>query len=173
MANRSPIIAALFLLLFPILSPAQDQAEKLTLTSIVFRTGEFLPTQYTCEGLNINPPLTVYSIPTRTKSMALIMEDPDAPAGIWVHWLVYNMPPKRLFPENSLPGKPGKTDSSEKGLYAGPCPPAGVHRYYFKLYALDSELEFDHLPIKEELEAAMQGHILARAELIGLYRKSR
>ncbi|MCX5708646.1 MAG: YbhB/YbcL family Raf kinase inhibitor-like protein [Candidatus Omnitrophica bacterium] len=171
MAKRSLIIAALLLSLFPALSSAQYRTRKFTITSIVFRSGELIPPEYTCEGRNINPPLKFACIPEKTKSMALIMEDPDVPQGIYVHWVRYNIPPKRTIAPDSLPGKPGKTDASEKGLYVGPCPRSGVHRYYFKIYALNSQLEFKSPPTKEELEKAMHGHILASAELIGLYSK--
>jgi Raf kinase inhibitor-like YbhB/YbcL family protein len=172
MARRSIIIAAVLLSLLPVLSLAQTKkAAKFSISSLVFKPGEFIPVDYTCEGRNVNPPLGFSTTPPKTKSLALIMEDPDVPSGVWVHWIVYNIHPVRWIPEDNLPGQPGKTDSNEKGIYSGPCPPAGVHRYHFKAYALDTELEFKSRPTKEELEMAMQGHILDRCEMIGLYKK--
>jgi Raf kinase inhibitor-like YbhB/YbcL family protein len=172
MAKQSLIIVALLLLLFPVLSSAQNRNVKFTLTSLVFRQGERIPVDYTCEGRNINPPLKISPIPEKAKSLVLIMEDPDVPQGVFVHWLVYNLPPKRVLHEDNHKGKLGRTDASEKGLYSGPCPHSGVHRYHFKAYALDTMLEFKHPPIKEELEKAMIGHILDKSELIGLYSKN-
>jgi len=172
MFKRSLIIAALLLSLFPALSSAQQRTKGFKLTSLVFRPGEYIPSEYTCEGRNINPPLTFNRIPDKTKSLALIMEDPDVIQGVFVHWILYNLPVKRVLHANSQPGKPGKTDASEKGLYSGPCPRSlGAHRYHFKAYALNTMLEFKQPPAKEQLEMAMAGHILARAELIGLYSK--
>ena len=101
----------------------------------------------------------------------MIVDDPDAPMGTWVHWIVYNIPIASSISENSAPGKLGK-NSFNRGEYGGPCPPSGTHRYFFKIYALDCELKLEAGPKKEELEKAMQGHILAQAELIGLYMKS-
>jgi hypothetical protein len=149
----------------------QEKPKKLKINSLVFKPGQYIPAEYTCEGSNINPPLTFSGIPAKTKSLALIMEDPDVPQGVWVHWILYNIPPKRILQADSHPGKPGKNDSNGKGLYAGPCPPSGVHRYYFKVYALNNELDFKHPPGKEELENAMNGHILDKAEIFGLYSK--
>jgi Raf kinase inhibitor-like YbhB/YbcL family protein len=172
MVKRSLVIAALLLSLFPALSSAQHKEVKFRLTSLVFRAGELIPAYYTCEGRNVNPPLKISPIPEKAKSLAVIMEDPDVPRGVFVHWIVYNLPPKRVLHENSRLGKYGKTDASEKGGYFGPCPHSGVHHYHFKAYALDTMLEFKRPPTKEELERAMTGHILDRSELIGLYKKN-
>jgi hypothetical protein len=171
MVKRTLIIAAFLLSLFPALSSAQYRVTKFKLISTVFRAGELIPQEYTCEGRNIHPPLLFEHIPEKTISLALIMEDPDVPQGVFVHWILYNMPPKRTIPPNKDPGKPGKTDASEKGIYSGPCPHSGVHHYHFKAYALNTMLAFKHPPAKEELEVAMEGHIVDKAELIGTYSK--
>ena len=141
------------------------------IASIAFATNSNIPSQYTCDGKNINPPLEFVQVPTNAKSLALIVDDPDAPSKVWVHWVVYNINPKtQEVKENSIPqdGIEGMTDFGKPG-YGGPCPPAGTHRYFFKLYALDMKLNLLQKPTKQELEQGIQGHILDKAELIGLY----
>jgi Raf kinase inhibitor-like YbhB/YbcL family protein len=149
---------------------------KFAITSTAFKEGEMIPQKYTCDGQNISPPLKWESIPAQTKSLALIVDDPDAPAGIWVHWVIFNIPPTATgLPEN-VPTKTsladgsvqGKNDSREIG-YDGPCPPGGTHRYYFKLYALDTMLKLSSGVTKPELLKAMEGHIVAQAQLMGRY----
>ncbi len=156
----------------------------LSLTSDTFTQGGGIPARYTCEGDDISPPLKWTGAPSGTKSFALVMDDPDAPdpakpQRVWVHWVVYNLPANTVgLPENaSKPGLPkgalaGKSDSG-KSLYGGPCPPIGRHRYFFKLYALDTELTGLSSPNKADLTQAMQGHVLASAELMGTYQKSK
>lgn len=132
---------------------------------------ELIPAKYTCDGENVSPPLRFGDIPSGAQSFVLINDDPDAPMGTWVHWVVYNIAPTVTdVPEGMIPagGAEGKTSFGHPG-YGGPCPPAGTHRYIFKLYALDTIVRFAETPTAEELEYAMQGHILARAELVGLY----
>ena len=135
-----------------------------------------IPRQYTCDGANISPPLSWDSIPDSTKSFALICDDPDAPGGTWVHWVVYNIPAnvkelaeKIPLQENLANGAgQGKNDSRKIG-YSGPCPPGGTHRYYFKLYALDVVLDLNPGATKNDLLRAMEGHILATGQLMGKY----
>ncbi len=135
-----------------------------------FEQNKFIPGKFTCDGADVNPPLIIENIPQQAKSLALIVEDPDAPRGIWVHWVVFDIPVINRIEENSLPGKQGTTDSG--GInYSGPCPPSGTHRYFFKIYALDKNLNLNEGITKEELEEAMSGHILEEAELIGLYKR--
>ena len=153
----------------------------LTLTSSAFAPGDKIPSKYTCEGDDLSPPLAFAGVPDGTKSLVLIVDDPDAPdpkapKRVWVHWLVYNLPPDTsgLTENASSAGLPsgavtGISDRKEMS-YHGPCPPIGRHRYFHKLYALDSVLPAKPLT-KAELEAAMTGHVLARAELIGTYQK--
>jgi len=141
------------------------------ITSPAFAHNESIPKKYTCQGEDINPPLTLSDIPEGTVSLTLIHDDPDAPMGTWDHWLIWNIKPVAEIKENSVPGIQGK-NSWGKSRYGGPCPPSGTHRYFFKLYALDSELALSEGATKSDLEAAMANHILAQAELMGLYCKS-
>jgi len=140
------------------------------ISSPVFKNQEPIPTAYTCEGANINPPLGIEGIPKGTKTLALIMDDPDAVSGTFVHWLVWNISPMKMIDENSKPGIEGKNGAGKNG-YTGPCPPSGTHRYFFKVYALDTIIDLPVSTGKETLERAMKGHILAKAELIGYYQK--
>lgn len=139
-------------------------------SSSVFSANEEIPSRYTCDGEDVNPPLTIGKLPERTRSLALIVEDPDAPMGTWDHWLVWNIPPAKEIKEDSIPGVEGK-NSFNKHHYGGPCPPSGTHRYFFKVYALDAMLELGADADKEDLEKAMTGKILGRGEIMGLYRK--
>lgn len=148
------------------------------LKSQAFQTGDIIPPQYTCDGQDISPPLSWSDPPAGTTSFALISDDPDAPMGTWVHWVIWNIPASaRAFEENtpqtaSLPNgaKQGTTDFHRVG-YGGPCPPSGTHRYFFKLYALDTTLNLPSSATKKDLEKAMHGHILAQTELMGKYRR--
>ncbi len=142
------------------------------ITSKAFANNELIPLKFTCEGEDINPEIIIEGIPADTKSLALIVDDPDAPMGTWVHWVVYDLPVISRIAENSQPGTAGVNDSGGNN-YHGPCPPSGTHRYFFKIYALDTKLNLNAGLRKEELEEAMQSHILEKAELIGLYKKQR
>jgi Raf kinase inhibitor-like YbhB/YbcL family protein len=153
----------------------------LSLTSTAFNPGEKIPSRYTCEGDDLSPPLAIGGVPEGTKSLALILDDPDAPdpkapKKVWAHWLLYNLPPdtELLAQDASRTGLPkgavtGMSDRKQAS-YHGPCPPVGRHRYFHKLYALDTMLPAQPLT-KAELEAAMQGHVLAEASLMGTYQK--
>ena len=142
------------------------------LSSPEFKNNDFIPKKFTCQGEDINPALIMEDIPKETKSLALIVDDPDAPMGTWVHWVVFDISPVSQIEENSIPAKQGSNDSGRKG-YHGPCPPSGTHRYFFKIYALDTMLNLKEGINKFDLEKAMEGHILAKAELIGLYKKTK
>lgn len=142
----------------------------LTVSSPVFEHEDHIPKKYTCEGENINPPVTIQGIPKETVSLALIMEDPDAPRGIFVHWVVWNIQPTETIEEKSLPGAIAKNSKGEFG-YTGPCPPSGTHRYFFKVYALDSLLDLHDDVDKQMVEQALHDHVLAYGELMGLYKK--
>lgn len=130
-----------------------------------------IPKKFTCQGADVNPRLKISNLPAGTKSLVLIVDDPDAPNKIWVHWVVFNIPPIEEIAENTIPGKQGSNDFNRNN-YGGPCPPSGVHRYFFKLYALDNALNLNEGVTKEEVEKAMRGHVLAYAELMGLYQKN-
>src|SRR4029450_6232457 len=156
-------------------------AMALTLTSSAFEPGGTIPSKYTCEGDDVSPPLAFAGAPAGTKSLALIVDDPDAPdpkapKRVWVHWLVYNLSPdSQGLPENaSAAGLPGGATAGlsdfKQTVYRGACPPIGRHRYFHKLYALDVTLPAKPVT-RSELEAAMNGHVLAQAELIGTYQK--
>lgn len=152
----------------------QDKPMALALTSSAFTNQAAIPTKYTCDGEDINPPLAFQNVPQNTKSLALIVDDPDAPAKVWVHWVVFNIKPDTSqIAEGSLPPGSilGTTDFGKTG-WGGPCPPSGQHRYFFKLYALDAPLDLQQGASKEQVEAAMQGHIIEQAELVGLYQRS-
>lgn len=143
----------------------------LTLTSPAFNEGDTIPSRYTCDGADVPPPLTWQDVPTGVESYALIMDDPDAPGGIWVHWVLYNIPEDvRALPdgEPSGTGVQGQNSWGDAG-YGGPCPPSGEHRYFFKLYALNTELELEAGADKETLLAAMEGRVIAQGQLMGVY----
>lgn len=143
----------------------------ITLTSSAFSEGGTIPKKHTCDGEDVSPALNWSGIPEGTKSLALIMDDPDAPAGTWVHWVLYDLPPDLTgLPEGTRGlGVEGMTSFREPG-YGGPCPPRGKpHRYFFKLYALDKILGLKAGVTKGDLEKAMQGHVLAQGQLMGTY----
>jgi len=144
-----------------------------TIKSTAFNNAEFIPKQYTCMGANISPPLKWDGAPENVKSYAFIMDDPDTPAGTWVHWILYNIPPNvQSFDENlrSLPeGSTLGANSWNENSYGGPCPPSGTHRYFFKLYALDNVLDSVEHMNKTKLEKAIEGHIIATTTLMGKY----
>lgn len=141
--------------------------------STAFGQGEAIPAKYTCQGNDINPPLSFSEVPASAKSLALIMDDPDAPMGTWVHWLVWNISAQTtLIAENSVPsGAVQGKNSWGKSKYGGPCPPSGMHRYFFKLYALDIMLSLSSTADKTQLENSMKDHVLAQDELIGTCKK--
>jgi Raf kinase inhibitor-like YbhB/YbcL family protein len=140
------------------------------ITSPAFGHNQPIPPKYTCDGQDIIPPLDFGDIPTGTKSLVLILDDPDAPSGVWDHWIVFDMPgDTQGVAEGQEPAGTHGKNSANTLTYGGPCPPNGQHRYFFKLYALDTLLGLKAGAKKTEVEAAMQGHILDQAELIGLY----
>ena len=141
------------------------------LTSSAFENNKHIPKRFTCDGEGKNPPLKIDKIPKDTKSLALIVDDPDAPMGTFVHWVVYDIPVTPFIVEGSVPGKQGA--NTARGLdWVPPCPPLGTHRYIFKIYALDKELGLKEGADKAAVEKAMEGHILDKAELVGLYKRS-
>jgi Raf kinase inhibitor-like YbhB/YbcL family protein len=159
--------------------PAKEQVMNIPITSPAFASGRPIPAEYTCEGSDVSPPLQWTNAPANTKSFALIADDPDAPMGTWVHWVLYDLPPNTTeLPEGvvktrDLPGgaKQGLNSWPRLG-YGGPCPPPGrPHRYFFKLYALDAMLDLKPGATKKDVEAAMQGHVLAEGQLMGTYQR--
>jgi Raf kinase inhibitor-like YbhB/YbcL family protein len=151
----------------------------LSISSPAFQDGERIPAKYTCEGQNVSPQLECSGVPEKAQSFALIMDDPDAPAGVFTHWVIFNSPPDSLTSPEAVPTEPqlscgtqqGRNDAGRIGYY-GPCPPPGrPHRYRFTLYALDKKLDLKAGASKEQLLEAMQGHILEQAQLIGIYQR--
>jgi Raf kinase inhibitor-like YbhB/YbcL family protein len=143
----------------------------LVIKSSAFKNNEFIPSKYTCDGLNINPEISIDEIPENTKSLAVIVDDPDSPNGTFCHWLIWDISPKSSIKEDSSPGIQGRNSMGEN-KYSGPCPPGGKHHYHFKVYALDTKLSA--LPSstnQKEFEKAMKGHVIAWGELIGLYKR--
>jgi Raf kinase inhibitor-like YbhB/YbcL family protein len=140
----------------------------LKVTSTAFGAGKMILTTYTCKGKNINPPLNIGNIPEKATSLVLIVDDPDASGKTWVHWLVWNIPITHHIKEDTVLGEQGWNDFKNV-TYGGPYPPSGTHRYFFKVYALDSLLKLSPRTVKKELELAMSNHILAYGELVGLY----
>ncbi len=156
------------------------KGETMKLESTAFTAGNLIPARYTCDGEDLSPPLSWDAPPEGTRSLALICDDPDAPRGTFVHWVLYNLPADlRQLPEG-IPAQPqppvggihGKNDFGRSG-YGGPCPPSGTHRYFFRLYALDQTLNLAQGATKAELLEAMNGHILISAELMGRYARQR
>jgi Raf kinase inhibitor-like YbhB/YbcL family protein len=184
MRNTFLIIVAINILLSAcgtITTPTEAAVTKqLTITSDAFSSGQSIPAKYSCIGRNISPPLAWSEPPAGTQSFALIMDDPDAPVGTWVHWVLYNIPLAKRGLQEDLPitGKNmdpnaiyvGKNSSGNIG-YDGPCPPGGTHRYIFKLYALDTTINLLPGVSKEQVLKEMDGHILAQGELVGTFSK--
>ena len=165
------------------LSPRKKQGMpmKMEVTSSAFQAGQKIKTKYTCEGADISPPLQWSGVPAGTKGLALICDDPDAPAGTWVHWVLYDLPITATDLAVNVPALETLPSGAKQGIndfkrvgYGGPCPPPGKpHRYYFKLYALDAALLLKPRATKQELLRAMDGHILAEARLSGNYQRKR
>lgn len=152
--------------------PEEASQTSIQVTSAAFEDGATIPVKYTCDGQDRSPPLAWSGTPEGTQSLVLISDDPDAPVGTWVHWVLFDLPKDT----NSLPegvqdvGTDGNNSWRRPG-YGGPCPPSGTHRYFFKLYALDTVLNLEAGASKEDVEKAMQGHILAQGELMGKYER--
>ena len=161
-----------------------EETMSLTITSIAFTNGGEIPTRYTCQGKDISPPLDWRGVPENARSLVLIIDDPDAPDPraprmTWVHWVLYNLPPdmvglpEGISPDDLPPGAGQGMNSWNRTGYGGPCPPIGRHRYFHKLYVLDTVLDLPGKPTSTALQAAMQGHVIGQAELVGTYQKSR
>ena len=160
----------------PPAKPTPNQKSEITLVSAAFKEGQPIPRQYTCDGVNISPPLEWSGAPKTAKTIAIIADDPDAPAGTWVHWVLYNLPAENIGLVENVPatetlkagGFQGKNDFGKIG-YGGPCPPSGTHRYFFKIYAVDTELPLKAGATKADLEKALEGHVVSKGQLMGTY----
>ena len=147
---------------------------RMKITSSAFQDGGNIPSKFTCDGSDTSPPMQITSVPAEAKTLVLIADDPDAPGGLFTHWLVWNIPPQtNSIAEASAPkGVHGTNDFGKSG-YKGPCPPPGTHRYSFKIFALDRELDLRSGAKRSQLDAAMKGHIIAQGELIGRYTRKK
>jgi Raf kinase inhibitor-like YbhB/YbcL family protein len=153
--------------------PLNVLQETVQITSSAFEHGDYIPTRYTCDGEDISPPLQIGGLPQEAKSLALIVEDPDAPVGTWVHWAVWNLPPdlQELSPGKIPPQASEGVNDFDRAGYGGPCPPSGVHRYYFNIFALDTVLNLAKGSRRKELDRAMKGHIIGYGSLMGRYQR--
>jgi Raf kinase inhibitor-like YbhB/YbcL family protein len=142
------------------------------ISSTEFSGGKPIPSKYSCEGNDVSPPVAFTGIPSGTKTLALVADDPDAPAGLWVHWVVWNIPPETPeLKEGAVPPGMQGRNGWGKNAYGGPCPPSGMHRYFFTLYALDKALDLPASTDAAGLREAMKGHVLSEAKLLGTYSK--
>jgi len=174
MLKRSLTILASAVLLIGSIGISTNTSAKETsmkITSSDFENNDYIPKEFTSQGEDINPSLLIANIPDGAKSLALIVDDPDATIGAWVHWVVFNIPIISRIDKNSAPGAQGITSSGSRG-YHGPCPPSGTHRYFFKIYALDTTIDTEKAIDSKGLESAMSNHIIDKAELIGLYKRN-
>lgn len=151
-----------------------------TLESNAFTSGNPLPSRNTCDGADLSPPLAWSGAPATTKTFALIVDDPDAPAGTWVHWMLWNIPATVTSLREGLEKSKQLADGTRQGItdfrrpgYGGPCPPSGTHRYFFRIFALDAPLDLAPTATRTELDSAMKGHVLAKAELMATYSRAR
>lgn len=173
------IFGLLIVFLIGCVAEEKQDMEKISISIDGFNEGDMIPDKFTCEGKDVSPPISWTGIPGGTKSIALITDDPDAPGGTFVHWVLYNLPANILKLPESIPQDKTLADGSMQGMtdfgrpgYGGPCPPPGKpHRYYFKVYALDRKLDLQPLASKSQVENAMKGHILAQGELMGKYQR--
>jgi len=182
LGRASAFLPPFILVVLALVTPAEvrgQKASKIELKTTSFTPGSFIPKRFTCEAEDVSPALAWTDPPAGTQSFAIIQDDPDAPSGTFVHWLVYDLPaayrklPEALSGNDQMAGggRQGTNDFSRTG-YSGPCPPPGrPHRYFIRLYALDAKLNLRPAATRNELESAMQGHILARAELMGRFRR--
>jgi Raf kinase inhibitor-like YbhB/YbcL family protein len=147
---------------------------KMKITSSAFQQGGNITSKFTCDGANTSPPLQIADVPSGAKSLVLIVDDPDAPSGLFTHWAVWNISPQtNTIAEGSTPkGVQGTNDFGKSG-YGGPCPPSGTHRYYFKIFALDRELDLPSGAKRSQVDAAMKGHLVAQGELMGRYSRKK
>jgi len=171
--QKAIIAGALAIVMAAIVSFAAGGA-KMKMTSSAFQEGANIPSKFTCDGADTSPPLQIADVPSGAKGLALIVDDPDAPSGLFTHWMVWNISPQTgTVGEGSTPkGVQGTNDFGKSG-YGGPCPPSGTHRYYFKIFALDRELDLPSAAKRGQLDAAMKGHVIGQGELMGRYSRKK
>ena len=161
-------------ILLAVISSFAGEGARMKITSSAFQEGGNIPSKFTCDGSDISPPFQITGVPSEAKTLVLIVDDPDAPGGLFTHWLVWNIPPQTdSIAEGTPPkGVHGTNDFGKSG-YKGPCPPPGTHRYSFKIFALDRELDLRGGAKRSQLNAAMKGHVITQGELVGRYARSR
>jgi len=171
---RKAIIAGASAILLAAIASFAAGGAKMKITSSAFQEGGNIPSKFSCDGGNTSPPLQISNVPPEAKSLVLIVDDPDAPSGLFTHWAVWNISPQtNTVAEGSTPkGVQGTNDFGRSG-YGGPCPPSGMHRYYFKIFALDRELDLPFGAKRSQLEAALKGHAIAQGELMGRYSRKK
>ena len=171
---RKPITGGAALILIAAITSFAAERARMKITSSVFQDGGNIPAKFTCDGSDTSPPLQITGVPSEAKSLVLIADDPDAPGGLFTHWLVWNIPPQTssIAESSALKGVYGTNDFGKSG-YKGPCPPAGTHRYSFQIFALDRELDLRGGAKRSQVDAAMKGHVIARGELVGRYARKK
>jgi len=171
---QKAIIAGASAILVAVVASFAAGGAKMKITSSAFQQGGNIPSKFTCDGANTSPPLQISDMPSEAKSLVLIVDDPDAPSGLFTHWAVWNISPQTsAIAEGSTPkGAQGTNDFGKSG-YGGPCPPSGTHRYYFKIFALDRELDLPSGAKRSELNTAMKGHVIGQGELMGRYSRKK
>lgn len=184
MKNKNNLLLTCFLMSIFIIGCKQESQQQtqineqmeisnMKLASPAFQNHESIPLEFTCDGTNVNPPLSISGVSGNAKSLALIAEDPDAVIGTFIHWVSWNIAPEtKEIAKGSEPGARGKGGSGKLG-YIGPCPPSGTHRYFFRLYALDTKLDLPEGSAKADLENTMQGHIIEQTHLMGTYKRNK
>ena len=171
---RKTIIAGASAILLAAIASFAAGGARMKITSSAFQQGGNIPSKFSCDGPNSSPPLQISDVPSEAKSLVLIVDDPDAPSGLFTHWAVWNISPQTTtIGEGSTPrGVHGTNDFGKSG-YGGPCPPSGTHRYYFKVFALDRGLDLPVGTKRSQLDAAMKGHVITQGELMGRYSRKK
>ncbi len=171
---RKPIISGVVVILLAVIASFAAEGAKMKVTSSAFQEGGNIPSKFTCDGSDTSPPLQITGVPSEAKSLVLIADDPDAPGGLFTHWLIWNITPRtNSISEGSAPKGVHGTNDFGKPDYKGPCPPPGTHRYSFKIYALDRELDLRGGAKRSQLDAAMKGHVVAQGVLVGRYARKK
>lgn len=166
------LITAALLVIF--VSPTKAAPKTMDIASPAFKAGENIPAKYTCDGSNAIPELDIANVPLEAKSLAIIVDDPDAPSGNFNHWVIWNIDPSvRKINSSDLSGATNGRNSAGKDGYVGPCPPLGTHRYFFKVYALNDKISLDQNSVRDDLVRAMENHIIAQGELMGKYGRNK
>ena len=171
---RNAIIAGVSMTFVAAIAVSAAGGAKMKLTSSVFQQGGDIPSKFSCDGANTSPPLQISEVPAGAKTLVLIVDDPDAPSGLFTHWMVWNLSPQTsTISEGSAPGGVHGTNDFGKSGYGGPCPPSGTHRYYFRVFALDRKLDLANGAKRSQLDAAMKGHVTTQGELMGRYSRKK